>query len=367
MSSTYFPSAGGDDRSISGSSDTSDTSQSDCSIGSRLAIWTEPASSPPESVSHVAAKVSLQSMEKLPASQGAGNRPAVKPPRQLQEIGRQSSSDSGIATGSHSSYSGSFSSYTGSLDITPGEDFGSVFSLPPHLAQDLSPCTCSTAPGHEYQVPTSLRYLYDSPRSLLHEGNEGTKHNEPSSPAEDLGGLITETGKGDQSTAMTSEGLSVPTERQFVCGQLHRPLEETQNTKMVPSTDHPDSCLICSSLTPGSKTIVTICAACGGYKVSLMDVLCNCHAAAVWVWAGLIVVVSSVLWLPVTVTFSYRAGWCHPVFGVKTTSRPTVHLSNMHISSQLRSTLSLFGADLDIEWHDGFSVVTLLPCVHCWT
>uniref|UniRef100_A0A3Q1J9J6 PH domain-containing protein n=1 Tax=Anabas testudineus TaxID=64144 RepID=A0A3Q1J9J6_ANATE len=268
ISSTYCPSAGGDDRSISGSSDTSDTSQSDCSIGSRMAIWSESASSPAESVSHASVKVTLQSMEKLSVSQGPGNRPAAKPPRQLLEIGRQSSSDSGIATGSHSSYSGSFSSYTGSLDITPGEDFGSVFNLPPHLAQDLSPCTCSTAPGHEYQVPTSLRYLYDTPRSLLHEGTEASKDNEPCDPAKDATALITESGKSDKSGANASEGHSETTARLSMSEHLQGPLEESKKTKVAPPSDHPDSCHICSSLTSASKTIVTICTECGGFKVS---------------------------------------------------------------------------------------------------
>ncbi|XP_037537249.1 protein Dok-7-like [Nematolebias whitei] len=158
-SSSYYPSAGGDNHSVSGSSDTSDTSQSDCSVGSQLTIWTESASNPPGSVNHVGAKAALQLADKLPASQGGGSRLSAKPPRQLQEIGRQSSSDSGIASGGHSSYTGSFSSYMGSLDTTaPGEDFGSVFSLPPHLAQELSPCTCPPAvPGNEYHMPTSLR------------------------------------------------------------------------------------------------------------------------------------------------------------------------------------------------------------------
>lgn len=268
VSSTYCPSAGGDDCSISGSSDTSDTSQSDCSIGSRLAIWSESASNPSENVSHASAKVALQSMEKLSVSQGAGNRPAAKPPRQLQEIGRQSSSDSGIATGSHSSYSGSFSSYTGSLDITPVEDFGSVFSLPHHLAQDLSPCTCSTVPGHEYQVPTSLRYLYDTPKSLLQEGGEGTKDNEPSTPTKDTTGLTTESAKRDKTSATTYEGHSETTERQSVSEHFQGPSEESKKTKVAPSSDHPDSCHICSSLTSASKTIVTICTECGGFKVS---------------------------------------------------------------------------------------------------
>lgn len=265
VSSSYCPSAGGDDRSISGSSDTSDTSQSDCSIGSRMAIWTEPASNPSETISHVGAKTSLQSIEKLSVNQAGGNRPAAKPPRQLQEIGRQSSADSGIATGSHSSYSGSFSSYTGSLDITPGEDFGSVFSLPPHLAQDLSPCTCATVPGHEYQVPTSLRYLYDSPRSLLQEGSGGAKDNEPSTSTPASSGLITDSAQGDKSTTVTSEGHSETTERQSTSEHLQGPSEESKKTKVVPSSEHPDSCHICSSV---SKTIVTICSVCGGFKVS---------------------------------------------------------------------------------------------------
>lgn len=271
VSSSYCPSAGGDDRSISGSSDTSDTSQSDCSIGSRMAIWTEPASNLSENIIHVGPKAVLQSMEKLSINQGGGNRPAAKPPRQLQEIGRQSSSDSGIATGSHSSYSGSFSSYTGSLDITPGEEFGSVFSLPPHLAQDLSPCTCPTVTGHDYQIPTSLRYLYDSPRSLLQEGYEGAKDNESSIPTKHRpasSGLTTDSAKGDKSSAMTSEEHSETTERPSVSEHLQGPSVESKKTKVVPSSEHPDSCHICSSLTSVSKTIVTICSVCGGFKVS---------------------------------------------------------------------------------------------------
>lgn len=261
VSSTYCPSAGGDDRSISGSSDASDTSQSDCSIGSRLAIWPEPASSPPESAGH--AKVSLHIVEKLSPGQGAGHRPAAKLPRQLQEIGRQSSSDSGIATGSHSSYSGSFSSYTGSLDITPGEEFGSVFSLPPHLAQDLSPCTCPSVSGHEYQVPTSLRYLYDSPKSVLQETSG--KDSEPSTSAKDTSTLTTESSEGHRKSVATSEGHSDATERQSVGEHSQGPSVESKKTKVAPSSD---SLHICSSLTSVSKTIVIICSVCGGVKVS---------------------------------------------------------------------------------------------------
>ncbi|XP_053199060.1 protein Dok-7-like [Scomber japonicus] len=236
VSSTYCPSAGGDDRSISGSSDASDTSQSDCSIGSRLAIWTEPASTPSDNLSHVGAKVALQSVEKLSINQGGGNRPVAKAPRQLQEIGRQSSSDSGIATGSHSSYSGSFSSYTGSLDITPGEEFGSVFSLPPHLAQELSPCTCTSVSGHEYQVPTSVRYLYDTPKSLLQEGSGGAKDNEPSTLTKSTPAPL-ESLKGDKSSAMTCEGHLETHERQSMSEHLQGPSEESKKTKVAPSRD----------------------------------------------------------------------------------------------------------------------------------
>ncbi|KAM9836582.1 protein Dok-7 [Aulostomus maculatus] len=255
VSSMYCPSAGGDDRSISGSSDTSDTSQSDCSIGSRLAIWNEPSSNVSENT--LASKVALPSTEKLSVNQGGANRPPVKAPRQLQEIGRQSSSDSGIATGSHSSYSGSFSSYTGSLDITPVEDFGSVFSLPPHLSQDLSPCTCVTVAGHEYQVPTSLRYLYDTPRSLLPEGGEGATD----TPAPSSASL-----KGDKRGATTSEGHLETNEHQSVSELSQCPSEESKKPPSGPPGDsqHPDSCHICSSVT--SKTLVTICSACGGLK-----------------------------------------------------------------------------------------------------
>ncbi|XP_054457072.1 protein Dok-7-like [Anoplopoma fimbria] len=262
VSSSYCPSAGGDDRSISGSSDTSDNSQSDCSIGSRMAIWTEPTSNPSDSISHVGAKVSLPSIGKLSVNQGGGNRPVVKPPRQLQEIGRQSSADSGIATGSHSSYSGSFSSYTGSLDITPGEDFGSVFSLPPHLAQDLSPCTCTTVSGHEYQVPTSLRYLYDSPKSLIQEGSGDTKDNEPSVSIKDTpssSGLKTDSAQEDKSSAMTSGDHSETTDRHSTSEHLQIPSEEGKKDKLALSE-------LTDSLTSFPKTIVTICSVCGGFK-----------------------------------------------------------------------------------------------------
>ncbi|XP_077356311.1 protein Dok-7-like [Festucalex cinctus] len=227
-SSMYCASPGGDDRSISGSSDTSDTSQSDGSVSSHLAIWTEPGGNLADN-NVVGNKVA--SVEKQLAKQDGGNASGVKDPRQLQEIGRQSSLDSGIATGSHSSYSGSFSSYTGSLDISRPEDFGSGFCLPPHLAQDLSPCSCANVSGHEYKVPTSLRYLYDSPRSLAHEYP---------SLAKDSPDPVTESLKG------VSEG------------HLKSVSSHNRKTKGALSSDSPESCT--------AKTIVTICTVCGGLQ-----------------------------------------------------------------------------------------------------
>lgn len=269
-SSSYCPSAGGDDRSISGSSDASDTSQSDGSIGSRAAVWTEPASNPSDGGGHhAAAKSASQSIEKLSVTQGGVERPAAKPPRQLQEIGRQSSSDSGIATASHSSYSGSFSSCTGSLDITSGEDFGSVLSLPPRLAQDLSPCTCATVPRHEYRAPTSLRYLYESPRSLLQEASGGAKDNEPSSSTEEaacLGLAADSAQEEDESGGATADGHSETTERPSTSEHSQIPSQEGRKSWLA-SSQQQDSCHTCSPLASASKTIVTICLVCGGFKV----------------------------------------------------------------------------------------------------
>nr|XP_054967137.1 protein Dok-7 isoform X2 [Pan paniscus] len=158
------PGSGGDDRSLSSSS--SEASHLDVSASSGLTAWPEQSSS---------SASTSQEGPRPAAAQAAGeamvgaSRPPPKPlhPRQLQEVGRQSSSDSGIATGSHSSYSSSLSSYAGSsLDVWRATDeLGSLLSLPAAGAPEPSLCTC--LPGTvEYQVPTSLRPHYDTPRSL---------------------------------------------------------------------------------------------------------------------------------------------------------------------------------------------------------
>nr|XP_030126504.3 protein Dok-7 isoform X5 [Taeniopygia guttata] len=175
LSHTSRQGSGGDDRSISSSS--SDTSHSDISVGSRLTVWPEQSSASTSQESHglAAAKgIHLGEEKSLPEGARGTTKPPPKPlrSRQLQEIGRQSSSDSGIATGSHSSYSGSFSSYAGSLDICHGDEFGSLLSLPLNFPSDQSLCTCPHSEsqrgvGSEYQVPSSLRHVYDIPRSVL--------------------------------------------------------------------------------------------------------------------------------------------------------------------------------------------------------
>ncbi|KAI5261679.1 Protein Dok-7 [Manis pentadactyla] len=157
--------SGGDDRSLSSSS--SEASRSDVSTSSRLTAWPEQSWSsagtsqegPGLGAAQVPGEVAL-----------GASRPPPKPlrPRQLQEVGRQSSADSGIATGSRSSCSGSFSSGTdSSLDVwRSGDEFGSLLSLP-LAAGAPEPSLCACPPGTaEYQVPTALRPHYDSPRSL---------------------------------------------------------------------------------------------------------------------------------------------------------------------------------------------------------
>ncbi|KAB5581444.1 hypothetical protein PHYPO_G00175760 [Pangasianodon hypophthalmus] len=199
----------GDARSISSSS--SETSHSDASLSSRLATWADPVRYPTPTEPSVCVSGATGSRPSSEEHHEGLLRPPTKPPRPrgLQEAGRQSSTDSGIATGSHSSYSGSFSSYTGSLDTTQGEteEFGSVMSLtlntnsstnpntptstsntiprlppqfqtssilasPAALPPGHRPCVCpvtgvSEAQESEYQVPVQLLQHYDTPRRLI--------------------------------------------------------------------------------------------------------------------------------------------------------------------------------------------------------
>ncbi|KAK2914410.1 hypothetical protein Q8A67_002809 [Cirrhinus molitorella] len=246
-SSRFSSSMAGDDRSISGSSDTSDTSQSDCSISGRPAPWSDlvlPGSA--ESSHPQTLRTGSQVEEKLQVPTDPVRS------RKLKESGRQNSSDSGIATGSHSSYTGSFSSYSGSLDAAgPGEEYGMLLNLPAPAIPEKHLCTCSTCPVHEYQVPSSLRYLYDTPRSLL----EISRH---SSTSQDETGLIEPCVESpSQSDSELDKGEESHTREGLIKG------EESEGLSCSKSCcDWANS-----SLPPaGMKSLFTTCVVCGGLK-----------------------------------------------------------------------------------------------------
>uniref|UniRef100_G3QLJ7 PH domain-containing protein n=1 Tax=Gorilla gorilla gorilla TaxID=9595 RepID=G3QLJ7_GORGO len=170
-----------------------EASHLDVSASSWLTAWPEQSSS--------SASMS-QEGPRPTAAQAPGeamvgaSRPPPKPlrPRQLQEVGRQSSSDSGIATGSHSSYSSS------SLDVWRAMDeLGSLLGLPAAGAPEPSLCIC--LPGTvQYQVPTSLRPHYDTPCSLRlapRDHSPTSKGSPSNSAARDSGSQTSTAGPGD--------------------------------------------------------------------------------------------------------------------------------------------------------------------------
>ncbi|XP_060772990.1 protein Dok-7-like isoform X3 [Neoarius graeffei] len=240
--SSFSSSVTGDDRSVSGSSD-SETSHSDSSIGSRLTLWVEPG----PTTTAESTRTASPGEEKLPVIPASGPRLPSKPTlsRRLQEIGRQSSSDSGIATGSHSSYSGSFSSYTGSLDTgSPREEYGTLLSLPPFSSPEKHRCTCPVSHTHEYQVPSSLRYLYDTPRSLLEEARE-------------------------QKEAAASEQTEETVKERTEASATACPVPESPRdlgTQGSSSMDIHSDCLICCPHLTSSRMLFTTCPICGGLK-----------------------------------------------------------------------------------------------------
>ncbi|KAJ8411072.1 hypothetical protein AAFF_G00181070 [Aldrovandia affinis] len=263
---SYGTSVAGDARSISSSS--SEASHSDTSIGSRLTMWAEPVTIPvpAEPLGPPAAKSALRAEEKLYAAVAGGAGPPTKPPRsrRLQEIGRQSSSDSGIATGSHSSYSGSFSSYAGSIDTSQGDEFGSLLSLPPSLAPDQSPCTCPPAdpaqgPGSEYQIPALLKHLYDTPRSLF-----------LGPPPKDLASLPSPKGGGDGRLgegALGGGAGSDPIPPQWPVPQRQGQALDSRSSEAAPSAGGAaDPCEICSPQSGMTSSLFAACPICGGLK-----------------------------------------------------------------------------------------------------
>ncbi|XP_029447761.1 protein Dok-7 isoform X2 [Rhinatrema bivittatum] len=301
LSHSSRQSSGGDDRSLSSSS--SDTSHSDASVGSRLSIWPEPSltSTSVESHGMAAAKAIHLRDERVYAETMRLTKPPPKPlrSRQLQEIGRQSSSDSGIATGSHSSYSGSFSSYAESLDIGQGEEFGSLLSLPLNFASDQTLCTCryaepQRASGSEYQVPSSVRHLYDTPRSLLQAAARDVQQKSldstlPKDQAQAPQGIsdaklsvphmetraATEHSQGTRRHAMlpqeSSKDLSEEAYVDFLpmwsAGKQQGQMLEPKSSELAPPSDVPaEPCEICSPQPGISRALFAACPVCGGIK-----------------------------------------------------------------------------------------------------
>ncbi|KAL7976400.1 hypothetical protein Chor_015464 [Crotalus horridus] len=266
-------SSGGDDRSLSSAS--SDTSHSDPSVGSRLTLWPEQSSAGTSQESRGPTAAAATEMLQSEGSQG----PSKPPPsllrcRQLQEIGRQSSSDSGIATGSHSSYSGSFSSYTGSLDICHGDEFGSLLNLSLSFPSDRNVCSC---PGPEYQAPSWLRHTYDTPRSLLATPTAGLL-----ASVTEAGPSKTQTLKGDMkqpASHLERQAASRPSQEKdsqdvFPLGSTKGPFPETQLRQPVQGQDRggPEAapcgavsscpCELCSSPSEAKPALFPSCPVC---------------------------------------------------------------------------------------------------------
>lgn len=276
--SSFSSSATGDDRSVSGSSDNSDSS-----IGSRLTLWAEPApTAPADSSFSSTARTASHGEEKLSISVASVPRVPSKPTcsRRLQEIGRQGSSDSGIATGSHSSYSGSFSSYMGSLDTgSSKEEYDSRLNLPPLSNPEKHLCTCTSSHTHEYQVPSSLRYLYDTPRSLLEPAgsSSGVESQEQSGltakdPPTFASTERTDKTVKDQSDASTPSLFIPESPRDSGPSLIHsQTTEETQKEMQgfqgASSTETQSECRICSPHPAASRALFTTCLVCGGLKV----------------------------------------------------------------------------------------------------
>lgn len=299
-----FSSFLGDDRSLSSSS--SDTSHSDVSAGSRLTIWPEQSSASTSQESHglAAAKgIHLGEEKTLPEGARGTTKPPPKPlrSRQLQEIGRQSSSDSGIATGSHSSYSGSFSSYAGSLDICRGDEFGSLLSLPLNFPSDQNLCTCTHSEpqrgvGSEYQVPSSLRHIYDIPRSLLQAASKDVQRKSadstlpkdqalssqgasdpklllPHLEAWRVPGHSQDRGRPSSLLAESSKDSSEETYVDFVSRWSDtKPQGQVSDSKSSelspPSGASADPCDTCSPHLGMTRALFSACPICGGLKVN---------------------------------------------------------------------------------------------------
>ncbi|XP_051580248.1 protein Dok-7 [Myxocyprinus asiaticus] len=261
-SSNVGSSVAGDDRSISGSSDTSDASQSNCTIRHSTGCL----------------RVPLDPVHS----------------RKLKETDRQNSSDSGIATGSHSSFTGSFSFYSGILEAPgQGEEYGMLLNIPPPVNPEKHLCTCPPCPTNDYQVPLSLRYLYDTPRSLLEIGRTSEDTRDRSRSKNDTG--LVDWGQTEQSVRKQSECPSqsdsgpvlIYTDRiEETLRTLELDREEGLKTKeelyeekepkkgeVSQRSSCSKSCCDCATCLPlpvASKSLFTTCPNCGGLKGALL-------------------------------------------------------------------------------------------------
>ncbi|NWI81654.1 DOK7 protein, partial [Dryoscopus gambensis] len=272
LSHTSRQGSGGDDRSLSSSS--SDTSHSDVSVGSRLTVWPEQSSASTSQESHglAAAKgIHLGEEKTLPEGAHGTTKPPPKPlrSRQLQEIGRQSSSDSGIATGSHSSYSGSFSSYAGSLDICHGDEFGSLLSLPLNFPSDQSLCTCPHSESHrgvgsEYQVPSSLRHLYDTPRSVLQAASKEVQLKSADSTLPKDQALPAQESRKDSSDETYVDFVS-----RWSDTKAQGQVSDSKSSELSPPGGaSADPCDTCRPHLGMTRALFSSCPICGGLKVN---------------------------------------------------------------------------------------------------
>ncbi|XP_051999792.1 protein Dok-7 isoform X2 [Xyrauchen texanus] len=293
-SSNVGSSVAGDNRSISGSSDTSDASQSNCTNSSRHAMWTEWVQPCSAETSHpLAPRTTYEAEAKLSGSSTGCLRDPVRS-RKLKETDRQNSSDSGIATGSHSSFTGSFSSYSGILEAPgQGEEYGMLLNIPPPVNPEKHLCTCPPCSANEYQVPLSLRYLYDTPRSLLEIGRTFEDTRDRSRSKNDTG--LVDWGQPEQSVRKQSEcpsqsdsgpvliytdrieetlrTLDLDREEGLKTREELNEEKEPKKGNVSQRSSCSKSCCDCATCLPlpvTSKSLFTTCPNCGGLKGALL-------------------------------------------------------------------------------------------------
>nr|XP_055025284.1 protein Dok-7 isoform X1 [Misgurnus anguillicaudatus] len=249
-SSSVGSSVTGDTCSISGSSDTSE-----CSISSRP-VESVPLSS--SETSHPITPRTASQGEEAPSDSLRVPEDLIRS-RKLKEIGRQNSSDSGIATGS-------FSSYSGSLDAcVAGDDHNTLLNLPPPANPEQHLCTCPPSPAHEYQVPSSLRYLYDTPRKLLEITRTAECSGDKRRSADDTG--CPESGQTELSVRTQSQVCSEFFSQSDSDSALMHTGEGLKKGEGPPGMNFGETA-DCSHPAVSRKSLFITCSVCGGLKTT---------------------------------------------------------------------------------------------------